>query len=160
MSTRSVREEVGQSPTQPNGYIILFQLRDLAGTLSDIQLRLDFLADSERLDDSEQVSTTWQTRCEETERSLKEAVNSAKWLRVQNEDLERRVNMHQLEIRCALDARDAAFKRLKHARRVIQDLLDERVSDWLLSTVHDRSTYLNVAGHDQSQGRQTHATGY
>ncbi len=89
-------------------------------------MRLDLLV--ERLDESEDISTVWQTRCGDLERSLRETVNSAKWLRAQNEDLERRLNSHQPEIRGALDAREAAFRRLKHARRVIRDLLEERVS--------------------------------
>jgi chromosome segregation ATPase len=98
----------------------------LAGTLADTQSRLDLIV--ERLDASEEVSTTWQARYEDSERSLREAINSAKWLRTRNEDLERRLNSHQPEIKCALDAREAAFRRLKHARKVIRDLLEERVS--------------------------------
>ena len=102
----------------------------MAGTLADTQTRLDFLA--ERLDtESEEVSNVWQTRCEDLEKSFREAINSAKWLRAQNEDLERRLNLHQPEISSALDAREAAFRRLKHARKVIRDLLEERVSDIL-----------------------------
>lgn len=99
--------------------------------MADIQARLDFVV--ERLDESEEVSTIWQTRCEELERSLREAVNSAKWLRAQNEDLELRLNSQQPEIKTALDAREAAFRRLKHARKVIRDLLEERVSSRIIS---------------------------
>ena len=96
--------------------------------MADTQTRLDFLV--ERLDtESEEVSNVWQTRCEYLERSSREAINSAKWLRAQNEDLERRLNLHQPEISSALDAREAAFRRLRHARKVIRDLLEERVSD-------------------------------
>lgn len=93
----------------------------------------------ERLDESEETSATWRNRCEELDRSLREAVNSAKWLRAQNEDLERRLNSHHPEIKGALDAREAAFRRLKHARKVIRDLLEERVGDDHISTLDDRT---------------------
>jgi len=53
-------------------------------------------------------------------------VNSSKWLRVQNADLERRVEQHKPELVNALSAREAAFTKLKHARKVIRDLLEER----------------------------------
>jgi regulator of replication initiation timing len=133
-SVRSIRDEVSNIPTHPRGYIILFIICSFL-TWREHWLthntRLDLLV--ERLDESEDVSNVWQTRCEDLERSLREAVNSAKWLRAQNEDLERRLNSHQPEIRGALDAREAAFRRLKHARKVIRDLLEERVSEWIFS---------------------------
>ena len=54
-------------------------------------------------------------------------MNSAKWLRVQNADLERKLEQHKPELANALSAREAAFTKLKHARKVIRDLLEERV---------------------------------
>lgn len=82
-----------------------------------------------RLEDKEEDPSIWKTRCENLEVSYKEAVTSAKWLRSQNAELEQKVSKYQPEMNNALDARDAAFKRLKHARKVIRDLLEERVSE-------------------------------
>ena len=107
---------------------LLFEkVLEVAAGLAEMQTRLNQILD--RLDDKEEDPSIWKTRCENLEVSYKEAVTSAKWLRSQNAELEKKVNKYQPEMINALDARDAAFKRLKHARKVIRDLLEERVSE-------------------------------
>lgn len=103
---------------------------EVAASLTELQTRLNKLL--ERLD-KEEDSSIWKTRCESLEISYKEAVTSAKWLRAQNAELEKKVERHEPEMKDALDARDGAFRRLKHARKVIRDLLEERVSERLLA---------------------------
>lgn len=97
----------------------------MASTLHDIQNRLQQVLN--RLDARERVTETWETRQEELEKSLRDAVNSAKWLRAQNADLEVRLAQHKPELEQALLAREDSFKKLKHARKVLRDLLQERV---------------------------------
>lgn len=94
---------------------------DLANTLSTVQTSLQRLA--ARLDETE----IQKSRYEDLKNSYDEAVNSAKWLRLQNADLEHKVEQHKPELANALSAREAAFTKLKHARKVIRDLLEERV---------------------------------
>ena len=67
-------------------------------------------------------------------------MNSAKWLRVQNADLERKVEQHKPELANALSAREAAFTKLKHARKVIRDLLEERVGRGIVERTLDWRT--------------------
>lgn len=94
---------------------------DLANTLATVQTGLQRLA--ARLEETE----IQRSRYEDLKNSYDEAVNSAKWLRVQNADLEHKVEQHKPELVNALSAREAAFTKLKHARKVIRDLLEERV---------------------------------
>ena len=94
---------------------------DLANTLTAVQIGLQRLA--ARLEETE----VQRSRYEDLQNSYDEAINSAKWLRVQNADLEHKVEQHKPELANALSAREAAFKKLKHARKVIRDLLEERV---------------------------------
>jgi predicted nuclease with TOPRIM domain len=105
----------------------LKQVLEVAAGLAEMQTRLGQILN--RLDDKEEDPSIWKTRCENLEVLYKEAVTSAKWLRSQNAELEHKVSKYQPEMNNALDARDAAFKRLKHARKVIRDLLEERVSE-------------------------------
>ncbi|KAJ3518057.1 hypothetical protein NLJ89_g88 [Agrocybe chaxingu] len=98
------------------------EILDLANVLEDSQTRLRQLV----LRVESQDVQTWQSRFEDMEKAHKEAVNSAKWLRAQNAELEQQLGQHRPAIDNALSAREAAFRRLKHARKVIRDLLDER----------------------------------
>lgn len=93
---------------------------DLANTLASVQIGLQRLA--ARLEETE----SQRSRYEDLKNSYDEAVNSAKWLRLQNADLEHKVEQHKPELANALSAREAAFTKLKHARKVIRDLLEER----------------------------------
>lgn len=81
-----------------------------------------------RLEAREQAAENLESREEELEKALREAVNGAKWLRLQNADLEERLARQSPELEQALSAREQSFKKLKHARKVIRDLLQERVS--------------------------------
>jgi len=94
---------------------------DLANTLATVQTGLQRIA--ARLEETE----VQRNHYEDLQNSYDEAMNSAKWLRVQNADLEHRVEQHKPELANALSAREAAFTKLKHARKVIRDLLEERV---------------------------------
>ncbi|KAF8913721.1 hypothetical protein CPB84DRAFT_1819771 [Gymnopilus junonius] len=96
----------------------------MATTLNGLQSRLQQVLT--RLDARERATESWETRQEGLEKSLREAVNSAKWLRAQNEELEARLAQHKPELEQAFLAREASFKKLKHARKVIRDLLQER----------------------------------
>ncbi|KDR83925.1 hypothetical protein GALMADRAFT_686240 [Galerina marginata CBS 339.88] len=96
----------------------------LAGDLAQNQSRLERLV--ERLEQREKAAENWETRYEDLEVSHKEAVNSAKWLRAQNMELEQKLQQHRPELDRALSAREGAFRKLKHARKVIRDLLQER----------------------------------
>lgn len=95
----------------------------LAATLADTQERLQKVA--ARLEEDDE--TKWESRYEELRVAQTEAVNSAKWLRAQNIELKQKVAKHKPEMDRALSAREAAFRKLKHARKVIRDLLAERV---------------------------------
>jgi len=55
----------------------------------------------------------------------REILTAAKWLRVQNIEMERLVGQRKPEIDRAIEARDAAFRKLHHSRKVIRDLLEE-----------------------------------
>ncbi|KAH9482762.1 hypothetical protein JR316_0004862 [Psilocybe cubensis] len=99
------------------------EIVELARTLAEIQSRLQQLA--LRLEEKEKHSEI-SGRCRELEESLKVAVNSAKWLNAQNKDLQFRLDQSRPEIDRLLIARESACKRLKHARKVIRDLLEER----------------------------------
>lgn len=68
-----------------------------------------------------------QEQAAQAESQRKELLNSAKWLRVQNADLERKLEAHKPEMENALLARESSFKKLRHTRKVIRDLLEERV---------------------------------
>ncbi|KAF8969476.1 hypothetical protein BDZ97DRAFT_246874 [Flammula alnicola] len=98
------------------------EIVDLAANLAESQARLHQLA--ARLEENE--SESWESRYENLQNSYKEAVNSAKWLRAQNADLEHKVAQHRPEMDNALSAREGAFRKLGHARKVIRDLLEER----------------------------------
>jgi len=95
----------------------------LADTLAESQARLQQLAD--RLEETETENTT--NRIEELEKKLNEAIVSAKWLRSHNLELENEVAKHEPELDNALAAKENALRKLKHARKVIKDLLQERV---------------------------------
>jgi len=119
---RGVREEVKKYLAIISDHSCYHcQMIDLANTLTAVQIDLQRLA--ARLEETE----IQRSRYEDLQNSYDEAVNSAKWLRVQNADLEHKVEQHKPELANALSAREAAFKKLKHARKVIRDLLEERV---------------------------------
>jgi hypothetical protein len=77
---------------------------------------------------SEEHGDVWQARIIELEGQNKEYLNSAKWLRQQNAELERRVSQWKPQMDNALNARNAAFRKLKNTRKVVRDLIDERVN--------------------------------
>ena len=60
--------------------------------------------------------------------AYKEALTSVKWLRAHNAELEREIANHKPKANSVLAAREDAFLKLKHARKVIRDLIDERVN--------------------------------
>lgn len=91
--------------------------------MADTQAKLQQIAERIVNDDV----SSWKKRYEELENSHREAVNSAKWLRAQNIDLENKLSSYKPEMNNALAAREDAFRKLKHARKVIRDLLTERV---------------------------------
>lgn len=100
--------------------------------MADTQKRLQEVA--ERIKDSNSDPEHWQARYEELQRRSTEHVTGTKWLQSQLDDLEHKLEQQKPEIDNLLTARDAAFTKLKHARKVIRDLLDERVR--LLSLFH------------------------
>lgn len=105
------------------------QIVELAGALAETQERLVQLA--ARLDDDDPEDL--RERYKALQDAHKEAVNSAKWLRAQNIDLELRLQQHKPEVNNAVAARDMAFQKLKHARKVIRDLLAERVGSLMVN---------------------------
>lgn len=80
-----------------------------------------------QLEQGEQSREGLDARYQEIEKKYNEAVNGAKWLSAQNSHLQERLTQYQPEFDRALSAREGAFKKLKHARKVIRDLLQERV---------------------------------
>lgn len=106
----------------------------MAATLADTQSRLQEVA--ARIRDSDTDPENWQARYEELYRKSIETINGTKWLQTQIVDLEHKLEQQKPEIDNLLTARDAAFTKLKHARRVIRDLLDERVR---LRSLHHES---------------------
>lgn len=85
-----------------------------------------------RLEEREKLSEGLEARYEELEKSRTEAVNSAKWLNAQNNDLQFKLDQHRPQLDRLLSARESAFRKLKHARKVIRDLLQERVRSLIL----------------------------
>ncbi|RDB22746.1 hypothetical protein Hypma_009985 [Hypsizygus marmoreus] len=74
---------------------------------------------------SEDETNYWQATMIELEERNAEVVNNMKWLSEQNRELERRFQQKQPDLERALDARGAAFRKLRYARKVIRDLVDE-----------------------------------
>ncbi|KAF8165506.1 hypothetical protein B0H34DRAFT_241816 [Crassisporium funariophilum] len=107
---------------------ILEELLDLSEafsqTMTDYHTRLRRLV--QRAKEKEKETEDISIRYKQLEASLSEAVTSAKWLRVQNAELERQLEEQKPSMTNALSAREGAFRKLKHARKVIRDLLDER----------------------------------
>ncbi|KAF9478142.1 hypothetical protein BDN70DRAFT_880289 [Pholiota conissans] len=99
------------------------EIIQLANSLAVTQERLIQLA--ARVEDRE-LDVELKARYEKLQNAHKEAVNSAKWLRTQNIELEHRLEEHKPAVNNAVAARDIAFHKLKHARKVIRDLLAER----------------------------------
>lgn len=92
--------------------------------LADSQRRLEQLV--ARLE-AEEDSSVWKTRFQELEEAYEEERTRANELSHQNDELRRRLQQHRPEVDNAVDARAAAFRKLKHSRKVIRDLLGERV---------------------------------
>jgi len=103
-------------------YIYLFQITELSNALALVQSRLLQLAKGIEETDN------WKSRCTDLEVAYKEALTGAKWLRAQNAELERKMANHKPEVNKVLSAHEDGFQKLKHARKVIRDLLDERVT--------------------------------
>lgn len=77
---------------------------------------------------SEEHGDVWQTRLVELESQNKEYLNRANWLHQQNAQLETKVSQWKPEMDNAIDARNAAFRKLRNTRRVVRDLIEERVN--------------------------------
>lgn len=99
--------------------IYLFQITGLSKALELAQSRLVQLA--KRVEQQDQDTENWKGRYADLEVAYREALTSAKWLRVHNAELERNMASYKPE-------RESALQKLKHARKVIRDLIDERVS--------------------------------
>jgi hypothetical protein len=80
------------------------------------------------VEQQDQDLENWKSRYTDLEVAYKEALTSAKWLRVHNAELERKMASHKSEVNNVFCAREDAFQKLKHARKVIRDLIDERVT--------------------------------
>lgn len=121
---RPIKEEVCALSLYLRTTLTIRQIVELAGALADTQAKLFQLAERLENDDSDEE---WRVRYEEIKDAHKEAVNGAKWLRAQNVDLQHRLDQQKPEFDNAITARDMALQKLKHARKVIRDLLAERV---------------------------------
>lgn len=88
--------------------------------------RLAFLVEKEQ-NKFEARLAEQESRIAELEAKNSELFISVKWLRHLNEELERKEANHKAELDHALEARESAFRKLKHIRKVARDLLDERV---------------------------------
>lgn len=89
--------------------------------------RLAFLVEKEQ-NKFEARLAEQESRIAELEAKNSELFISVKWLRHLNEELERKEANHKAELDHALEARESAFRKLKHIRKVARDLLDERVT--------------------------------
>lgn len=116
----SIREEVRSSFAFLSVCFKFRQITDIAAIIAGVQERL--VEVTRRTDEQ---GESWQKTLVELERKNKEALNSAKWLRHQNEELERQVARRKPDLENAVDARNAAIRKLYYARKVIRDLVNE-----------------------------------
>ncbi|KAG5634162.1 hypothetical protein H0H81_003105, partial [Sphagnurus paluster] len=72
---------------------------------------------------TEEQQDTWQKSLADLERESTDIVKSARWLSHQNQELERKLAQQKPELNNAIDAREASFRKLRHARKVIRDLV-------------------------------------
>ncbi|TFK71811.1 hypothetical protein BDN72DRAFT_409628 [Pluteus cervinus] len=105
---RSVQEEIGA-------------LRDALGNVQNRLADLTRQAIDER--------TSLLTQIEELQLENEQLQNDGRWLRTQNQDLEHKSEVKMPELDNALEARNAAVRRLRRCQRVVRDLLDERLED-------------------------------
>lgn len=103
--------------------IMLLKVTEIANIMSRVQQRL---ADVSRR--SEEHGDVWQARVIELESQNKEYLDRANWLHQQNAQLENKASQWQPEMDNAIDARDAAFRKLRNTRRLVRDLIEERVN--------------------------------
>ncbi|PPR04066.1 hypothetical protein CVT24_010641 [Panaeolus cyanescens] len=68
----------------------------------------------------------WKEQCSQLEQERERNLNTIKWLRVRIGELEESLGKQKPDIDNAVAARNAALQKLKHARKVIRDLLAER----------------------------------
>ncbi|PFH51371.1 hypothetical protein AMATHDRAFT_59079 [Amanita thiersii Skay4041] len=90
---------------------------NLAKALGDIQKRLVTLAHSEE---------DWNENSRQLEEDNTRLRNTLKTLTTLNAELHRKATTHKPELENAIEARDASFRKLHHARKVIKDLIEER----------------------------------
>jgi hypothetical protein len=74
---------------------------------------------------SEEADEFWQSRVVELENTIKETLDSSRFLSHQNAELERRIAQQKPEMDNAIDARMASFQKLRNAYKVIVDLADK-----------------------------------
>ncbi|KIL70205.1 hypothetical protein M378DRAFT_156280 [Amanita muscaria Koide BX008] len=94
------------------------EMQEITQMVSDVQQRLVKVSKRCEERDNEKLK-----QLEEDNSRLRKGV---KHLGVTNAELERKVKAHKPELSRAIDARDAAFNKLRHARRVIKDLIEEK----------------------------------
>ncbi|KAF9464358.1 hypothetical protein BDZ94DRAFT_1307889 [Collybia nuda] len=112
------------SPFRQELQSIQDEVTEIAVIVSRVQQRL---TDVTRR--SEEHGDVWKARVIELEIQNKEYFNKANWLHQQNAHLESRVAQWKPEMDNAINARNAAFRKLKNTRRVVRDLIDERGDD-------------------------------
>ncbi|KAF5387633.1 hypothetical protein D9615_000572 [Tricholomella constricta] len=106
------------------------EIATVASIISRVQNRL---ADVARRTEAEQES--WQDSVAELNKKSTELVKTAQWLTHQNHELGRKFAQQKPNLDRAIDARNAAFNKLRSARKVIRDLVNEneRVASELYS---------------------------
>jgi predicted nuclease with TOPRIM domain len=93
---------------------------------------------------SEEERTALRARINELESHNHEILNAAKWLRVQNSELERKADLRKPEVENAIDARNAAIRKWRRAKMVIRDLLDERRVNYDIETSFTLADWFDI----------------
>ncbi|KAF8631609.1 hypothetical protein AX15_002356 [Amanita polypyramis BW_CC] len=94
------------------------EIINIGQTLTYVQDRLAQLAKRCQVENSDKLR-----QLEYDNTRLREGI---KQLRIVNAELQQKAKVHKPELDRAVQAREAAFRKLRHARRVIKDLVEEK----------------------------------
>ena len=97
-----------------------FQINEISATIARVQGRIRAITRS-----TEEQAGTWNATMSDLERKQREVIDKMKGLEHQNAELQRRSSLRKPEMENAIHERDVALRKLRLARKVIRDLVDD-----------------------------------
>ena len=97
-----------------------FQINEISATISRVQDRIRAITHN-----AEEQAGTWNATMSDLEQKQREVTDKMKGLEHQNAQLQRRSSLRNPEMEEVIHARDEALRKLRLARKVIRDLVDD-----------------------------------